>query len=335
MGKGGSKKMISVIVPIYKVEKELGRCIKSLVTQTYNDLEIILVDDGSPDNCPKICDQWAKKDSRIKVIHKKNGGLSDARNAGLRVAKGKYIGFVDSDDFIRPDMYEILLRELERKNVDFIKSDFRTFSDGDEIVSEITDYSVNVYLPLDAIKDFFCTEYSNRKPMKSTVWDALYKRELFFDNDKLTVCFPKGKINEDTYIFPELVFRANKIAHINVPFYFYRIREDSIIHSSINLSEINSGDLWKHIDTVVSRYTDKYVDVCALNSITRYLNILKRTFYSKYRKKYFNIIRMTILNDKSFYLTHINDTRLKRTMGLIKCYPLYLCVKKLAGNKVY
>ena len=75
MGKGGSKKMISVIVPIYKVEKELGRCIKSLVTQTYNDLEIILVDDGSPDNCPKICDQWAKKDSRIKVIHKKNGGL--------------------------------------------------------------------------------------------------------------------------------------------------------------------------------------------------------------------------------------------------------------------
>lgn len=331
--------VISIIVPVYKVEKYLPMCITSILEQTFTDFELILVDDGSPDKCPVICDQFAQTDCRIKVVHKENGGLSDARNAGLKVAKGKYIGFVDSDDFIRRDMYEILLRELESRNVDFIKSDFRTFSEEDEvideIISEITEYSVNVYLPLDAIKDFFCTEYSNSKPMKSTVWDALYKRELFFDNDNLTVWFPKGKMNEDTYIFTEIVFRANKIAHINVPFYFYRIREDSIIHSSINLSEINSCDLWKHIDTVVSKYTNEYVDVCAFNSITRYLNILKRTFYSKYRTKYFNIIRVTILNDKNFYLMHINDTRLKRTMSLIKNYPLYLCVKKLVGNKVY
>lgn len=90
--------MISVIIPVYKVEQYLDECVESVVRQTYTDLEVILVDDGSPDGCPALCDRWAKKDSRIKVVHKKNGGLSSARNAGLAVARGEYIGFVDSDD---------------------------------------------------------------------------------------------------------------------------------------------------------------------------------------------------------------------------------------------
>ena len=98
--------LISVIVPIYKVEKYLDECIESIVNKTYRNLEIILVDDGSPDKCPEMCDQWAKKDERIRVIHKENGGLSSARNAGLDVATGDYVGFVDSDDFIERDMYE-------------------------------------------------------------------------------------------------------------------------------------------------------------------------------------------------------------------------------------
>ena len=103
---------ISVIIPIYKVEKYLNRCVESVVNQSYQNLEIILVDDGSPDNCPKMCDDWAEKDNRIKVIHKENGGLSDARNAGLKVAMGEYISFVDSDDWIAKDFYEVLIRVL-------------------------------------------------------------------------------------------------------------------------------------------------------------------------------------------------------------------------------
>ena len=105
----------SVIVPIYKVEEYLHRCIDSIINQTYTNLEIILVDDGSPDNCPMICDEYAKKDSRIRVIHKKNGGLSDARNAGLEIATGEYIGFVDSDDWIHKDMYHILYKNIIEK----------------------------------------------------------------------------------------------------------------------------------------------------------------------------------------------------------------------------
>ena len=101
--------LISVIVPVYKVEPYLDKCVRSIVDQTYQNLEIILVDDGSPDRCGEICDAWAAKDSRIRVIHKENGGLSDARNAGMAVATGKYMGFVDSDDYIAPDMYRLLL----------------------------------------------------------------------------------------------------------------------------------------------------------------------------------------------------------------------------------
>ena len=106
-----STPLVSVIVPIYNTEKYLDRCIKSIVNQTYKNLEIILVDDGSPDNCPSICDNWARIDSRINVIHQKNSGVSAARNAALDLASGEYIGFVDSDDFIEPDMYSLLVQK--------------------------------------------------------------------------------------------------------------------------------------------------------------------------------------------------------------------------------
>lgn len=117
-------KLISVIVPVYNVEKYLSKCIDSILAQTYKNLEIILVDDGSPDNCPKICDEYAKKDNRIKVIHKENGGLSAARNVALDIAKGEYIGFVDSDDFIAEDMYEVLYNLAEKYNAEISSVSF-------------------------------------------------------------------------------------------------------------------------------------------------------------------------------------------------------------------
>ena len=111
-------RVISVIVPVYNVEKYLDKCVDSIVNQTYKNLEIILVDDGSPDNCPKMCDAWVEKDSRIKVIHKENGGVSSARNAGLKASCGEYIGFVDSDDFIQPDMFEQLLGAYDKESIE-------------------------------------------------------------------------------------------------------------------------------------------------------------------------------------------------------------------------
>ena len=113
------KKMISVVVPIYNVSKYLPKCIESILHSTYKNLEVILVDDGSTDECPTICDDYAKKDSRIKVIHKKNGGLSDARNKGLDIATGEYISFIDSDDYIDADLYESVIKEFD-ENIDVV-----------------------------------------------------------------------------------------------------------------------------------------------------------------------------------------------------------------------
>lgn len=112
------RKLISIIIPVYKTEQYLKRCVDSVLNQTYQELECILVDDGSPDEAGKICDEYKKKDARIKVIHKENGGLSSARNAGLDIAKGDYIGFVDSDDFIHPQMYEMLVDVLEKQRAE-------------------------------------------------------------------------------------------------------------------------------------------------------------------------------------------------------------------------
>lgn len=112
------EELISIIIPVYKVEKYLPRCIESVAAQTYKNIEIILVDDGSPDRCPEICDEYARKDSRLTVIHKENGGLSDARNAGIEAAHGRYIGFVDSDDYIHPDMYKELYTVLMEERAD-------------------------------------------------------------------------------------------------------------------------------------------------------------------------------------------------------------------------
>lgn len=129
--KGMVMPVLSVVVPIYKVEQYLPRCVKSIQRQTLTDIEIILVDDGSPDNSPRMCDKYAKEDKRIRVIHKENGGLSSARNAGLAIAKGKYVGFVDADDSIESTMYEELLEVIQRENVDFVMADYtRVLSDG-------------------------------------------------------------------------------------------------------------------------------------------------------------------------------------------------------------
>lgn len=326
---------ISVIVPVYKVEPYLRRCVDSILDQTYSDFELILVDDGSPDNCPDICDDYARQDSRVKVIHKENGGLSDARNAGLRIAAGAYVSFVDSDDFIRKDMYEVMLAELICADADFIKSDFCTFSDVSQIDLNPTEYHVQVYSPLEALRDFMETPYTNQKHMKSTVCDGLYKRELFVTGGAVSLEFPVGKINEDTYTFPELIFRSNRIAHINEAFYFYYIREGGITHTKVNLREINSCDLWEHVYRVVRQHTDAYARIIACNSISRYLNVLRRTYDSEYRRPYFAQIRTRLLLDQERLIPHVDDVRMKRTLRLIRVYPVYLMMKHFGGRFLY
>lgn len=186
--------LVSIVVPVYKVEKYLDRCVKSLVNQTLKDIEIILVDDGSPDRCPELCDEFSRMDRRIRVVHKKNGGLSSARNAGMAVARGKYIGFVDSDDDVEPDMYLQMSKTAEQEQVDFVMADYARIPEQGEPYLKSLDIDAGKYDKKKIIKDIYPSlimgENIDYGPLLS-VWHCLYRLEflrrnsLLFDEDIL------------------------------------------------------------------------------------------------------------------------------------------------------
>lgn len=216
---------LSIIVPIYKVEPYIHRCIDSILAQTFTDFELILVDDGSPDNCPAICEDYAKKDSRITVIHKVNGGLSDARNAGLDIAKGEYVGFVDSDDYIHPQMYEMLVNSVDKLDADIAQVQYQKVMEN-EFLEFIPYVDCSAYsVPSDEIISHFYRKYSQH--IYYNVWTKIYKRGIF-----QTIRFPTGKCHEDVAIFYQILEHASKVAIINLPLYFYLQRETGIVRGS-------------------------------------------------------------------------------------------------------
>ena len=222
--------LISIIVPVYNVEDYLDRCVESIVNQTYQNLEIILVNDGSTDSSGKMCDEWKEKDNRIIVIHKENGGLSDARNSGIPIAKGEYIGFVDSDDYISVYMYETLLNIIITHDVDIAECKWKMF----ENESEINDYrskndvSISVYSTEDALRELI-----SGKKIKQTVWNKLYPHRL------INLMFPVGKINEDEYWTYQIFGKANKIATVDAELYYYYQRESSIMHEKYSIKRLD------------------------------------------------------------------------------------------------
>lgn len=231
-----NNKKISVIVPVYKVESYLHKCIDSILNQTYTNLEIILVDDGSPDRCPAICDEYAEKDQRIRVIHKKNGGLSDARNAGLDIMTGDYVAFVDSDDWIEPDMYETLIASLCMFNADMA---FGGVADDLEQNGTVTEVKTSNYgekpfseNKLAAMKRYFYGSWA--------AWDKLYKAELFDE-----IRYPLGEINEDEAIVLQLLEHCEIVCYTNKVFYHYIRRMDghSITTSSFSVKKL---DWYRH-----------------------------------------------------------------------------------------
>lgn len=221
--------MISIIIPIYKVEQYLDECITSVINQTYKDLEIILVDDGSPDKCPQMCDEWAKKDCRIKVVHKKNGGLSSARNAGLKVASGDFVGFVDSDDYVDETMYEDLMRVMnQNENTMVVSSPIIRDKNG-----VFSPYMVGSYEYKEGDTMSF-VEYMKRflgLNMDATVWNKLYKREF------IHTYFREGRNNED-YLFMfynvKSVYNTQYLLAVtNKSHYYYRDNAQSICHQAV------------------------------------------------------------------------------------------------------
>lgn len=229
-------------MPVYNVQPYIERCITSLEQQTYFNIEIILVDDGSTDDCPKICDAFAKVDSRIKVIHKKNWGLSDARNTGLLEAKGELIAFVDSDDWVSPHYIEVMYDIMQCQLADIVECDVIR-SDGSPISLDFSD-------------DLVVTRYNTQEALKllitdtvfhQHVWNKLYKRDVIKE-----ISFEYGKCNEDEFWTYQVFGNAARIAKVSAPLYFYYQRPESIMGQGYKLNRLDAIEVlcWSEISTV-------------------------------------------------------------------------------------
>ena len=278
---------VSIIVPVYKVENMINQCIKSIISQSYNNIEIILVDDGSPDNCGAICDVYAEKDARIKVIHQKNQGLSAARNAGLDLASGAYIAFVDSDDIIHKDTILDNLKLLKYNNADMI-------------IFNCIEVEGNKKRKINYIKkDSFISraEALIKAPVLVTL--KIYKKELFAN-----LRFPVKRIHEDNFIFPEVILKANKIFCNTKAYYYYTMNPNSIMHNLSFHSRYDAFLAYENKLNIAKKYFPQVYNI-----------VLNETFDMAFRVYNLNYI-FNFLNRKeleciqSFFYIHKSDSNL-------------------------
>ena len=254
------KELISIIVPVYNVEKYVEKCINSIINQTYKNLQIILVDDGSKDNSGKICDEFKLKDNRIEVIHKNNGGLSDARNAGLKLAKGDYIGFVDSDDYIEADMYETLYNLIKKNNSDISIVSFYEMYNG-KVIGVRKSNELLEFSKIEAIKELLIDTR-----IQSYAWNKLFKKSLFENIE-----FPTNKNFEDIATTLLLFEKANKVTLLEEPKYYYLRRDDSII------GDRNFKTYKDYLDVIYDKYIyldGKYQELDLYNCYNYIINMI-------------------------------------------------------------
>ena len=247
--------LISVIVPVYKVEPYLDRCVESIVNQTYRNLEIILVDDGSPDNSPQMCDAWAERDSRIKVIHKENGGLSDARNAGMAAATGELMGFVDSDDWIREDMYQLLYENMCKHDSDISACGVKMIWEDGSSEQMLTKDGCCVLKTEEAMLSVIREDW-----IKQPVWYKLYKTELIRD-----IPFPVGKYHEDVFWTYQAIGAVKRVSVFDEPCYFYRQRSGSIMGEGYSLKRLDALEAKCHQFEYIMLHWPKLTGFCEIN----------------------------------------------------------------------
>ncbi len=276
--------LISVIVPVYNVEPYLRKCVDSILAQTWEEMEIILVDDGSPDSCGAICDNYARQDARVRVIHKENGGLSSARNAGTRAAAGEYLLYVDSDDYIEPDLVERAASAAERTGCDMVMFDYvreeETFS-----LPCYSDLPENTALTLDKQPQILISTLS--------AWSKLYRREFYLARGHW---FPEGRLYEDLGSIPKLFLDARSIVYVKGAVYHYVIRSGSIMTST-------------KFDRNYSDRTSMYMEILEYyKKCGRFEQFYKELEYLAFRNLYFEPSKEIILADrKSPYLEKFHD----------------------------
>lgn len=316
--------LVSVIVPIYNVVDYLEQCILSITNQSYYDMQIILVDDGSTDGSEDICDRYELLDDRIEVIHKLNSGVSDARNYGLNCARGDYIAFVDSDDWVEPDMISVMVSEMN-SDVDLVVAGFYVERTNERVIGNAM---ANLYKNGEKV---LCDSRRAlgillEDKMDNFLWNKMYKKELF-QNGNLR--FPKSMTFEDVAIMHKIFMQAKNVCFINVPVYHYNIRKNGITgQQSVN----NTLD---HCEVRVKRYEDLYTTVPEYResqwkgietSIIRMVatDLLNRVTDKDYKKKKKEII---IRRKKIQLFVKQNSNGMLKKMSLSQRIILFLCIQ--------
>ncbi len=316
--------LISVIVPVYNVEKYLDRCVESIVNQTYKNLEIILVDDGSPDNCPKMCDEWAKKDNRIKVVHKQNGGAASTRNAGLDVFTGEYVFFVDSDDTIVDNAIEYLLSIIYDNSCDMAVGRYVKVTDNVEESVAFTD-NVNIYSETEYWQKYYEYYYSGKDEYAITMiipCCKLINRKVFND-----LRFDEGKFYEDEFIIHSLVSKCSRIAFVDSKLYMYYQYQTSIMHRK---GVKNSLDAVEALERRLDYFIEKNMP-CIDEAVLHYLSALKNLMNAKYKPfTSKNIITQYRLGYKK-YINYCNLSKKQRLVCTFMYYfpNTYYLVRKI------
>lgn len=318
--KNMEKDLISIIVPIYNVEDYLEECILSIIRQTYQNVEILLIDDGSTDDSSSIAKNYEKKDNRIKYYHKKNGGLSSARNYGIEKANGKYLMFIDSDDYIDYNMVEKLYDAILKNNVDIsCCAMYLEYDDKTILTSNENDF---YYSRVQALKELTHSLNSNTH-INTSCCDKMFNAKLFKN-----IRFPDGRLFEDFGTYYKLVHLSNGLYHIHFPLYHYRKREGSITKSDFNIKKLDCVYIGKEIyDFLIVNYPELKKDAEYL-----YFEILINNTYSCYtikEKEHYNRLRSEIRKNliKIFCSNIIFKLKMKSIALLLNLSPIVYKLK--------
>ncbi|MFF2910886.1 glycosyltransferase family 2 protein [Paenibacillus sp. NPDC057934] len=305
--------LISVVVPIYNVELYLNKCVESIMQQSYENIEIILVDDGSLDKSGDICDGYAKKDNRIKVIHKENGGLSSARNAGIHMSTGNYICFIDSDDWINKEFIEKLFSKIIEYDADIVVCGF-TYEYGEKSIENNFIGSQESLDRHEALENLFNGNYLNM----TVAWNKLYKKKLFD-----TIQYEVGIINEDENIIHEILYKSSKVICIDKCLYHYRMRENSITQKTFSIKNLDSVHVYENRLAFFEENNENEFVALTLHKYFRVLlNNICNVYYSDIDNKsvYYDSLKSKLDSNLNRFI-NLNDMKLS-TRCLLLCYRI-------------
>ena len=327
------KGRISVIIPVYNVEAYLRYCVESVRSQTYPDLEILLVDDGSPDKSGSLCDAFAREDKRIRVLHQENGGQCAARNAGLDIASGEYVMFVDSDDIVRSTICEKLYALAVQHEAQLVRCSYFSFTDYATIPQGFADDTEKetCYDSQGALENFVCAPFSGRKHFIPSVCTTLFKKELFD-----TVRFPNGLIYEEGFVLPKIYMQCRKLVYLDARLYGYFRHPNSTMTSGFSDKGLKSLDDWKEIHELTAPVYPSLRVPTAERWINKYISLtesIRKTDGVDADGYYMNRIYSTLTEQMPYFETFLPKKTLRKLRAFLNGEEAYAAYCKREAQK--